>query len=48
VLRQLFLDRVRGVAEFEAVVVLAGNDTALVEAMTDPLVAARYTLERSA
>jgi hypothetical protein len=43
VLRQLFLDRVRGVVEFESVVVAAEDDALLAEAMSDPLVAARYT-----
>ncbi len=42
VLRQLFLDRVRGAAAFEAVVVAAESDAALDQAMQDPLVAARY------
>jgi hypothetical protein len=42
VLRQLFLDRVRGDAEFEAVIVAASHESAISEAMSDPLVAARY------
>jgi hypothetical protein len=42
VLRQLFLERVRGEAEFDAVVVAANHETAIAEAMSDPLVAARY------
>jgi hypothetical protein len=44
VLRQLFLDRVRGAVEFETVVVAAENDAMLAEVMSDPLVAARYSL----
>src|SRR5262252_517402 len=39
VLRQLFLDRVRGAVEFETVVVAAENDAMLAEALSDPLVA---------
>jgi hypothetical protein len=42
VLRQLFLDRVRGLVEFASVVVVAEDDAMLAEAMSDPLVAARY------
>jgi hypothetical protein len=42
VLRQLFLDRVRGAVEFETVVVAAEDDAMVAEAMSDPLVAARY------
>jgi len=42
VLRQLFLDRVRGTAAFDRIVVAADDETAILEAMTDPLVAARY------
>jgi hypothetical protein len=44
VLRQLFLERVRGEAEFAAVAVDAPADL-VEEAMADPLVAARYELE---
>jgi hypothetical protein len=44
VLRQLFLDRVRGAIEFNEVVVAAEDDAMLAEAMSDPLVAARYAL----
>src|SRR5579871_6787375 len=43
VLRQLFLDRVRGTVAFECVVVAAKDDALVAEAMSDPLVAARYT-----
>jgi hypothetical protein len=42
VLRQLFLDRIHGTASFETVVVAAGDEAPIVEAMSDPLVAARY------
>lgn len=42
VLRQLFLDRVRGMADFARVVVAADDETSIIEAMSDPLVAARY------
>jgi hypothetical protein len=42
VLRQLFLDRVRGTAEFEGVVVATDDESPILEAMSDPLVAARY------
>jgi hypothetical protein len=42
VLRQLFLDRIHGTARFETVVIAAGDEAAIVEAMSDPLVAARY------
>jgi hypothetical protein len=44
VLRQLFLDRVRGTVEFDAVIVVSSDSRALVESMADPLVAARYAL----
>jgi hypothetical protein len=42
VLRQLFLDRIHGAARFERVVIAAADGAAIAEAMTDPLVAARY------
>ncbi len=42
-LRQLFLERVRGETVFDAVVI-DGNRKLIEQAMTDPLVAARYEL----
>jgi hypothetical protein len=42
-LRQLFLERVRGETVFDAVVI-DGNRKLIEQAMTDPLVAARYVL----
>jgi hypothetical protein len=42
VLRQLFLDRVRGAAAFDSIIVAAADEAPILEAMTDPLVAARY------
>jgi hypothetical protein len=42
VLRQLFLDRVRGSASFDRIVVAADDEAPILEAMSDPLVAARY------
>jgi G3E family GTPase len=45
-LRKLFLERVRGETVFDAVVI-AGSPQLAEAAMTDPLVAARYTLEKS-
>lgn len=45
VLRQLFLDRVRGDVEFTAVLVDAPA-TLVAEAMADPLVAARFELKK--
>jgi G3E family GTPase len=42
-LRQLFLERVRGETAFDAVVI-DGNRKLIEQAMTDPLVAARYQL----
>jgi G3E family GTPase len=43
-LRQLFLERVRGETVFDAVVI-AGSPQLAEAAMTDPLVAARYALQ---
>jgi hypothetical protein len=42
-LRQLFLERVRGEIAFDAVVI-EGSRTSVAAAMDDPLVAARYTI----
>jgi len=44
-LRQLFLERVRGEAEF-AGVVIDGPQSLVEQATTDPLVAARYETQR--
>jgi hypothetical protein len=44
VLRQLFLDRVRGEADFARVVVDA-PEALVADAMADPLVAARYEIQ---
>ena len=49
VLRQLFLDRVHGrVPEFQRVLIVAGDETSVAEALADPLVAARYVREDAA
>lgn len=45
-LRRLFLERVRGEAVFDGVVI-DGPTTLAAEAMTDPLVAARYELRHA-
>jgi hypothetical protein len=45
-LRQLFLERVRGETLFDAVVI-EGSPQLAEAALSDPLVAARYDLERS-